>query len=132
MNLPIVKLLLPILSALKPWKKLSRIWTSTASPLCTRSENLAPDTGVNESHHVPAKKASLLTQRDANKIEEQTAERMLEMEVLALVKLKIGGAWLCNYGAGHADDVPDAVLPGKTRCWLGGAVCHTCWQTLPL
>jgi len=50
---------------------------------------LEHDTGVNKSHHVPTKKASLLTQRDVNKIEEQTAERMLEMEVLALVKLKI-------------------------------------------
>jgi len=37
------------------------------------------DTGVNESHHIPTKKASLLTHRDMNKIEEQTTERMLEM-----------------------------------------------------
>jgi len=80
------------------------------------------DTGVNESHHVPTKKASLLTQRDVNKIEEQTAERMLKMEVLALAKLEIGGTWLCDYRLGHADDVADAVLPHKTRCSLGGAV----------
>jgi len=83
------------------------------------------DTGVNESHHVPTKKASLLTQRDMNKIEEQTAQRMLEMEVLALAKLEIGGTWLCDYRVGHADDVPDAVLPHKTRCLLGGAVYYT-------
>ena len=83
------------------------------------------DTGVNESHHIPTKKASLLTQRDMNKIEEQTAERMLEMEVLALAKLEIGGTWLCDYRLGHADDLSDAVLPHKTRCSLGGAVHHT-------
>jgi len=83
------------------------------------------DTGANESHHIPTKKASLLTQRDINKVEEQTAERMLEMEVLALAKLEIGGKWLCDYRIGHGDDVPEAVLPHKTRCSLGGAVYHT-------
>jgi len=83
------------------------------------------DTGVNESHHIPTKKASLLTQRDMNKIEEQTAERMLEMEVLALAKLEIGGTWLCDYRLGHADDLSDAALPHKTCCSLGGAVHHT-------
>jgi len=60
-----------------------------------------------------------------NKIEEQTAERMLEMEVLALTKLEIGGTWLCDHRLGHADDLSDAVLPHKMRCSLGGAVCHT-------
>jgi len=58
---------------------------------------LEHDAGVNERHHIPTKKASLLTQRDMNNIEEQTAERMLEMEVLALAKLEIGGMWLCDY-----------------------------------
>jgi len=33
------------------------------------------DTGVNKSHHVPAQKMSLVTQRDMNKIEEQTDRR---------------------------------------------------------
>jgi len=47
------------------------------------------------------------------------------MEVLALAKLKIGGTWLCDYCLGHADDIPDAMLPHKTRCSLGGAVHHT-------
>jgi len=86
---------------------------------------LEHDTGVNESHHVPTKKAPILTQRDVNKIEEQTAERMSEMEVLALAKLEIGGAWLCDCRLGCADDLSDAVLPNKTRCSLGGAACHT-------
>jgi len=47
------------------------------------------------------------------------------MEVLALAKLEIGGTWLCDCCLGHADDVPDAALPHKTRCSLGGAVCCT-------
>jgi len=80
------------------------------------------DIGVNESHHVPTKKASLLTQRDMNKIEKQTAERMLEMEVLALAKLEIGGTWLCDCHLGHAYDVPELVVPYKTRCSLGRVV----------
>ena len=86
---------------------------------------LEHNTGVNESHHIPAKKASLLTQRDVNKIKEQTAERMLKMEVLALAKLEIAGTWLCDCRSGHADDVPDVMLPHKTCCSSGGTVHHT-------
>jgi len=59
-----------------------------------------------------------------NKIKEQTAKRMLKMEVLALAKLEIGGAWLCDCHIGQADDIPDIVLPHKTRCLSGGAVHH--------
>ena len=83
------------------------------------------DTGCNESHHIPTKKASQLTQRDLNKVEEQTAERMLEMEVLALAKLEISGKWLCDYRLGHADDIEVVELPHKTRCHLGGAAYVT-------
>ena len=83
------------------------------------------DTGCNESHHIPTKKASQLTQRDLNKVEEQTAERMLEMEVLALAKLEISGKWLCDYRLGHADDIKVVELPHKTRCHLGGAAYVT-------
>ena len=82
------------------------------------------DTGCNESHHILTKSQSQLTQRDLNKVEEQTAERMLEMEVLALAQLEIGGKWLCDYRIGHADDVEVAELPHKTRCHLGGAVYY--------
>ena len=83
------------------------------------------DTGCNESHHIPTKKASMLTQKDLTKVEEQTAERMLEMEVLALAQMEIGGKWLCDYRLGHDDDGPDPELPHKTRNLLGGAVYYT-------
>lgn len=88
---------------------------------------LEHDTGCNESHHIDTKKASQLTQRDLNKVEEQTAERLLEMEVLALTQAEIGGKWLCDYSLSHAPAQPNcAEMPHKTRTPLGGAVC---WVT---
>jgi len=83
------------------------------------------NTGCNESHHIATKKNSMLTQKDLTTVEEQTAERMPEMEALALAQIEIGGKWLCDCGLGHDDDVPDLVLHHKTRNLLGGAVHHT-------
>jgi len=83
------------------------------------------DTGCNESHHIPTKKASMMTLKDLTKVEEQTAERMLEMELLALAQMEIGGKWLCDYRLGHDDDDADLVLRHKTRNLLGGALCYT-------
>jgi hypothetical protein len=50
---------------------------------------------------------------------------MLEMEVLALAQMEIGGKWLCDYRLGHDDDGPDPELPHKTRNLLGGALYYT-------
>jgi len=72
------------------------------------------DTGCNKNHQIPAKKTSMLTQKDLTKVEDHVAERMLEMEVLALVQMEIGGKWVCDYWVGHADNVEDAKLPERT------------------
>ena len=81
------------------------------------------DTGCNESHHIPTKKASQLTQKDLNKVEEQTAERLLEMEVLALAQAEIGGNWSCDYSLSHAPaQLNCAEMPHKMRTSLGGAL----------
>jgi len=83
------------------------------------------DTGCNESHHIGTKKASQLTQKDLTKVEEQTAERMLEMEVLTLAQAEIDGTWLCDYRLGHASDLEDTNMAHKTRTFLGGAAYYT-------
>jgi len=46
---------------------------------------LKSDTECNESHHVPTKKLSQLTQKGSTRVEEQTSERTTERDVLALV-----------------------------------------------
>ena len=82
------------------------------------------DTGCNESHHIDTKKASQLTQKDLAKVEEQTAERMLEMEVLALAQAEIGGKWLSDYRLGGADESNDSHLQHKTQTLLGGTAYY--------
>jgi hypothetical protein len=79
------------------------------------------DTGCNESHHIDTKKASQLTQRDLTKVEEQTAERMLEMEVLALAQSEIAGKWLCDYRLGLEEGPEKPEFAHKTRTRLGGS-----------
>ena len=82
------------------------------------------DTGCNESHHIDTKKASQLTQKDLAKVEEQTAERMLEMEILALAQAEIGGKWLCDYRIGGSDENDRSDLHHKTRTLLGGTAYY--------
>ena len=82
------------------------------------------DTGCNESHHIDTKKASQLTQKDLAKVEEQTAERMLEMEVLALAQAEIGGKWMCDYRLGRAVEHDNSDLRHKTRTFLGGTAYY--------
>ena len=83
------------------------------------------DTSANESHHIPTKKAAQLTQKDLMKVEEQTAERVMEMELLALAQLELDGKWLCDYRLGHACEEDTDTLPHKTRTFLGGSIYHT-------
>jgi len=84
------------------------------------------DTGVDKSHHIPAKAASQLTQRDLAKVEEQTAERLLEMELLGVAQAETEGNWLCDCQPGHDDDNNNmAKLPRKLPSCLGGSVYHT-------
>ena len=83
------------------------------------------DTGDNESHHISSKQAAQLTQKDLAKVEEQTAGRMMEMEVLKLAGLELAGTYLVDYRIGHQEAQHQAQLPHKTRTCLGGAVYLT-------
>jgi len=58
--------------------------------------------------------ASTLAQKDLTKVKEQMAERMPEMEALALAQMEIGSKWLCDCRLGHTDNGQDLTLPHKT------------------
>jgi hypothetical protein len=84
---------------------------------------LEHDTGDDEHRHILSKQAAQLTQRDLSKLEQQAAERMLEMELLGLAKLEMTGSWLVDYRFGKAEDRENNDnLHHKSATRLGGAV----------
>ena len=78
------------------------------------------DTGANESHHKPTKKAAMLTQKKQDTFDEQTAKRMFEMELLDLAKEELDGRELWCYHVGY--DHPAEIVPQECPPSLGGEV----------
>ena len=62
------------------------------------------DTSQVESHHKPGKQAAKLTQKKKTTFDAQTAQRLQEMDLLALASEEMKGRPLWEYWAGHDHD----------------------------
>jgi hypothetical protein len=72
---------------------------------------LEVDTGANESHHKPAKKEAKKTQKRKATFDFQTANRLLEMELLALFQEELEGRPPWEYWEGYNHPSNAAYLP---------------------
>jgi hypothetical protein len=68
------------------------------------------DTGDNESHHIPAKHAAVLTQRTKEEFETSTAKRLIEKEVLDLALMESKGMLLWHYRRGTQFEVDSSCV----------------------
>jgi hypothetical protein len=69
------------------------------------------DSSQVEAHHKDSKKAATLTQKNKVRFNQQTAQRLKEMNLLALAEEEINGRPLWHYFAGHEHDEEGHLSP---------------------
>ena len=78
------------------------------------------DTGANESGHKPTKIAALLTQKNEETFDKQTAIRLEEVHLLAMAKAELEGKAMFNYGKHEPEPVQD-LAENTDKIAVGGA-----------
>ena len=76
------------------------------------------DTGSNESGHKPTKKAALLTQKNQETFNEQTANRLDELDLLGYAEEELTGNKIWEYGK-HTQNIVQVTPPPPKSTILG-------------